>query len=267
MNALTFDVEEWFHVSSLKKECEGKWDALESRVAGQTRKVLGILDEYDVEATFFVLGCVAEKNPELVREVAEKGHEVGSHGFSHKPVCEQTPAEFEEDLAKSLDAIESACGVRPISFRAPNFSITRDCLWALDVLEKNGITIDSSIYPSRIVHAKNVDAPQGPYTLPNGLKEFPGPTTKILGARIPYGGGVFFRMQPYWFTKHAIEKTNENGEPAIIYIHPWELDPAHPKIACNMKARIIHYALLQQTEEKFRQLIKDFEFKPLKEIF
>lgn len=266
MNALTFDVEEWFQVASLKRQCTGRWDKLESRVAEQTRKVLSILDEYETKATFFVLGWVAEKNPDLVKEICERGHEVGSHGFAHKLVYEQTPEEFQEDLVKSLDAIESACGLRPTSYRAPNYSVTNDALWALDILKKNGVKIDSSIYPSRLVHANPVDAPQEPYMLENGLWELPGPTTNVLGVRIPYGGGIFLRVHPYFFTKHAINKSNKKGESMVVYIHPWELDPAHPKIKCRLKANFVHYYNLAKTGKILAKLLKDFEFKPVKDI-
>ena len=265
MNALTFDVEEWFQVNCLRRYAAGRWDGLESRAEDQTRKVLSILDEYNTKATFFVSGWVSEKKPNISSEIRERGHEIGSHGFKHTMVYEQTKKEFEEDVKQSINAIEKSCGLKPKVFRAPNFSVTRDCLWALDILKKNGFNCDSSIYPYRLVNTRNPDAPQHPYKTENGLWEFPGPTTNMLEIRIPYGGGVFLRTQPYFFTKKAIDRANKKGKPAIVYIHPWELDPHHPKIACSLKARIIHYARLSRTEKILRKLLTDYKFKPIKD--
>ncbi len=265
-NALSFDVEEWFHVRSLKRAVESSGRRYESRVCEQTRKVMSILDEFNVKATFFVLGQVAQEHPELVAEIRKRGHEVGSHGFSHRLLSEQTPEEFEADAAKSLAVMEDACGVKPSGFRAPNFSLTGNTLWAFGVLKKLGFSYDSSVYPTSLLHKKPVACPPQPYRTEEGLLEFPGSTTTIFGVRIPYGGGVFLRTQPYSFTRKSIQKANENGNPALIYIHPWELDPKHPKIPCSLKARAIHYANLSKTEGLLRRLLADFKFKPLNEM-
>jgi polysaccharide deacetylase family protein (PEP-CTERM system associated) len=265
-NALTFDVEEWFHANSLRRTVESCNQHFESRVRQQTERVLSILDEFNVKATFFVLGQVAQEHPKVVAEITERGHEVGSHGFNHRLLNEQTPDEFEADASKSLAVIEGACKVKPLGFRAPNFSMTGDTLWAFPIIKKLGFYYDSSVYPTHLLHKNPVTCPQQPYRTEEGLLEFPGSTTTILGLRIPYGGGVFLRTQPYSFTKKSIQRANENGNPALIYVHPWELDITHPRIPCSIKAKVIHYARLSKTEDILRRLLTDFEFKPLKEI-
>ncbi|MFH1835416.1 MAG: polysaccharide deacetylase family protein [Methanobacteriota archaeon] len=266
MNALTFDVEEWFQVNCLRNVASDREDELESRVVEQTRKVLSILDEYDAKATFFLLGKVCEEHPELAIQIIEGGHEVASHGFGHQKVYEMTENEFTLDIDASIKSIESACGVKPIGYRAPNFSVTNDCNWIFDVLKEKGFSYDSSIYPSRIV---NLNAPSKPTSLTkmsNGLWEVPGSTKSILGFRVPYGGGVFLRNKPYYLTKRLIKKENKKNQMTVTYMHPWELDPHHPKIPCSLKARVIHYSGLNHGEKILRNLLKDFEFKPIKEI-
>jgi len=266
VNALTFDVEEWFQVNSLRNVVSDREDELESRVVNQTRKVLSILDEYETKATFFVLGKVCEKHPELASEIFEGGHEVGSHGFGHQKVYEMTENEFTLDVDASVKSIESACGVKPIGYRAPNFSVTDDCNWVFDVLKEKGFSYDSSIYPSRIVNPNAPSKPTSLTKMSNGLWEAPGSTKSFLGFRVPYGGGLFLRNEPYSLTKSIMKKENKKGRMTVIYMHPWELDSDHPKIPCSRKARLIHYWGLNRSEKILRNLLKDFEFKPLKEI-
>ena len=265
-NALTFDVEEWFHVNSLQSVDECRRGAFESLVVPQTEKVLSILKEKNVGATFFVLGCIAEKHPGLVKKISDQGHEVASHGYGHKLVCDMELDEFAEDLVRSLDAIEKACGFRPVGYRAPNYSVTKDCLWALDVLKENGLSYDSSVYPNRIIHKDPITSPDKPYVLENGLHEFPGPTTSLFGMQIPFGGGVFFRNLPYWFTKKSVKTANKKGIPVTLYLHPWELDPNHPRIKCGLKPSLIHYCGLEKTEGKLSRLFEDFSFKPVSHL-
>lgn len=267
VNALSFDVEEWFQVHCLKDVVDRKdWGRLKSTVADETRRLLDILDEHDTKATFFVLGWVAQNHPEILKEMHDRGHELASHGFSHKLLSQQSEAVFRKELSSSVEEIKKACGAEVLGFRAPNFSLTRDCLWALDVLKKQGLKYDSSVYPSRVVQKEPLNAPSRPYEIAEGLMEFPGSTYQTPLLNIPFGGGAFMRLEPYFLTRRLIKNVNKNGNPAMVYMHPWELNPEHPKIACSLKAAIVHYLGLTRSEKILVKLLGEFEFAPVREV-
>jgi len=278
-NALSIDVEEYFHAHAYEDVVErAEWGGLPGRVRANTRRLLALLAEHGTRATFFVLGWVAERHPELVREIAAAGHEVGSHGYAHQLLYRQTPAEFAHDLARSLAAIRHALGTDVVlGYRAPGFSLTDDSLWALDVLRAHGVRYDSSLQPvgagraSRLRGRKRSGvsgAGRFAARLAGGLWEFPASTLRLLGRNWPVAGGGWFRLLPLWATRAAIARINAEGQPAIVYLHPWEIDPEEPPVPrAPALARVRHRLNLDRTEARLRGLLACGEFGPLREVF
>lgn len=266
VNALTIDFEDWYQGIEIPPE---SWPGFEDRMLGSGRKVLELLADAGVRATFFVLGLVAEKHPELVREIARAGHEVATHGWSHTFVYRLTPEAFREELRRSIGLLESLSGARVMGHRAPYFSITRDSLWALDILAEEGIRYDSSVFPVLNYRYGIEDAPRWPYRLnPGGrvLEEFPISTLRVLGRNLPIAGGAYFRIFPYLVTWAAFRHINRSGRAGVFYLHPWELDPEHPRIPLPRRVAATHYANLRATEPRLRRLLRDFRFAPMKEV-
>ena len=266
-NALSFDLEDYYHVSAFESVNKDKWSSYESRVVQSTQKVFNVLDEVGCKATFFTLGWVAENYPELIREIAERGHEVACHSDKHRRVFEITPAEFREDTRIAKDRLEQSCGAKVIGYRAPSFSITNASLWAFEVLAELGFAYDSSIFP---VDHPNYGMPHGPRapfrieTNRGPIVEFPMPTLELAGARSPFGGGAYFRLLPYWYTRWGMRFLNKHeGRPACVYVHPWEIDADQPRMKGSLSARMRHYVGLAGMENKLRRLVHDFEFVPL----
>ena len=265
LNAMTVDVEDYFHVSAFADQVSPHdWPAHESRVVANTDRLLTLFDETKVRATFFVLGWVAERFPALVSRIAAAGHELASHSYDHGLVYDKTPAAFREDLRRARAAIECAAGVRVTGFRAPSFSVTDRSLWALDVLVSEGYTFDASIYPIRHDrygipswprHVRRVEREQG------SLWVVPASTVRHFGMNVPTAGGGYFRILPYEWTSYGIRRLNEQErQPAIFYIHPWEIDPAQPRIRAGALSTVRHYSNLAQTEARLKRLLKDFQF-------
>ncbi len=267
LNALTVDVEDYFHGNDFNVDF-ALWDVHEDRVVDSTHRVLEILDRYATRATFFLLGHVAEKHPELARRIHEAGHEVGTHGYRHRLVYTQSPSEFRLDLGRSIDAIAGATGCAVKAHRAPSWSITKKSLWALDILEEQGIAYDSSIFPVLTPLFGIRGAPCLPYRPRLGrvysIAEFPPSVMEALGgaARIPFSGGFFLRSLPYGFIRKAIDRLNAAGHPAMVYVHPWELDVSQPRLRGPATARFVHYHNVQTTERKLRMLLDEFYFGP-----
>ena len=270
-NALTIDLEDYYHVSAFRDQISaGQWDSHQSRVERNTELLLDLLDEAGCKGTFFTLGWVAEQYPQLVRRVAERGHEIGSHSLRHRIVYEMTPEEFRDDTLQAKKLLEDCSGSPVRGYRAPSFSITRDSFWALDILAELGFTYDSSIFP---VKHPNYGVPEGvrsPYRIqtPSGLIiEFPMTTLEFGGHRSPFGGGAYLRFLPYWYTCWGIRLLNAREcRPACVYLHPWELDPEQPRMNGSLTSRMRHYMGLRGTPRKFRNLIRDFEFSPMGEL-
>jgi polysaccharide deacetylase family protein (PEP-CTERM system associated) len=267
LNVLSIDCEDWFHGLEIGME---NWHKFENRIEKNTLKLLDLLQETGTKATFFILGYVAEKFPQLVVEVARKGHEIGSHGYSHQFVYKQSPNGFRQEMSRSLESLEKLSGQKILSYRAPFFSITQSSLWALEILADLGILFDSSIFPVINYRYGIPQAPRFPYwtMTKNGSKilEFPISTLRILGKNIPIAGGAYFRIFPYQFTKAGIKSLNRKNKPVIFYLHPWEIDPEHPKIKLPRRISLTHYYNLSQTETKFKKLLRDFRFIPLKKV-
>jgi polysaccharide deacetylase family protein (PEP-CTERM system associated) len=263
VNALTVDLEDWYHGVELPAS---RWLEFEDRVVPAANRLLELLNDLGCRATFFVLGDVASRHPELVREIRRLGHEVGTHGCSHAFVYDQQPDQFRADIRRSL-ALLAGCGCdRVLGHRAPFFSVTGRSLWALEVLAELGIRYDSSIFPVSNYRYGMRDAEQWPHRVEvrdGSLIEFPLSTWRIGGRNVPVAG---FRLLPYWVTCHGIAAINRAGRPAVFYLHPWELDPLHPRIPLPRRIALTHYANLNATERRLRRLPEDFRFAPMREV-
>ena len=271
VNAMTVDVEDYFHVSVFEGVVpRDAWDRQPSRVEASMGRLLDLLAAHHVKATCFVLGWVAERCPRLVARIAAEGHEIASHGYWHRLVYDQTPDAFRADLRQARDVIEQAAGVAVRGYRAPSFSITRQSLWALDILAQEGYAYDASIFPIRHDRYGIPDGPRGVCRLPAGstsIVEAPGSTVRLAGANVPIAGGGYFRLLPYAWTRRGIARRNRvEGQPAIFYLHPWEIDPGQPRLAASALGRFRHYRNLDQTERRLRRLLADFTFAPLADV-
>ena len=272
LNALTIDVEDYFHVTAFEQVIERqKWECMETRIERNCEKLLLILDEYKVKATFFVLGWVAERYPVLIRTIFNEGHEIASHGFYHKMITRQSQASFIRDIVAAKNVLEDITGNKVNGYRAPTFSIINSSLWALNILCEHGFTYDSSIFPIKHDRYGIPDANRFPHIITvNGtgsIKEFPPSTIKLFGWNVPIAGGAYLRFLPAEFIAWGIHQINKaEKQPAIIYLHPWELDPDQPRIAINGLSRLRHYFNLSATERKLRYLIKRCNFTTLNKI-
>ncbi len=267
-NALTIDLEDYYHVSAFADAMTSeRWDLQPSRVERNTELLLDLLDQAGCKATFFTLGWVAEQHPHVVRLVAARGHEVACHSLRHRIVYGMTPEEFREDTRRAKELLEDCSGAPVLGYRAPSFSITRDSLWALDILCELGFSFDSSIFPVRHPNYGMPDAPRSPYRIqtPSGqIVEFPMSTLELAGLRCPFGGGAYFRLLPYWYTRWGMRFLNSReNRPVCVYLHPWELDPEQPRMNGRLTSRVRHYLGLRSTPAKFRKLLREFEFCPL----
>ena len=265
-NALTIDFEDWYQGLEIPYT---QWDGFEDRIAIVGRKLLQILDEVGTKATFFVLGFVAEKHPEVIKAIEKAGHEIGTHGFSHTLIYKQSPQVFRQEMERAVGFLEDLTGKKVIGHRAPFFSITKDSLWALDILGELGILFDSSIFPVLNYRYGIADAPRFPYDIKRAhftLKEFPISTLQLPKVTLPISGGAYFRIYPYQITKQALRVVNRSGKPFTFYLHPWELDADHPHIDLPRRIALTHYFNLGKTETRFRKLLRDFKFEPMKEV-
>lgn len=291
INALTIDVEDYFQIYAFSKSVRFKdWPLYECRVERNTNKILNILAEWGVRGTFFILGWVAEKYPQLVREIAEQGHEIASHGYSHELVRNQTPEEFRLDVAKTKEILENVTGREILGYRASTYSITKETSWALRILAEEGYRYDSSIFP--VLHDVYgfPEAPRFPFrvnfndmqkyskslSLLKGREwdeghdfwEFPVSTVRFLGRNIPVSGGGYFRLFPYWFIKKSLSSINETEKrPFVFYLHPWEFDPEQPRVkGVPLKSKFRTYLNLQKVECRFGKLLHDFKFDTMAEL-
>ena len=265
-NALTIDVEDYFHVAALAPSIHrDSWDSRESRVVRNTRRLLDIFGQFDIRATFFVLGWVAERYPQLVKDIAASGHEIACHGYSHSLVYEQTPEIFHEETRRSKNLLEEITGSAVIGYRAASYSIVRETLWALDILVELGFTYDSSIFPVRHDRYGIPDAARIPHRLvtPNrkDIVEWPLSTANVFGYRLPVAGGGYFRLLPYWLTHWGLASINRNEQrPFIFYLHPWEIDPEQPRVSAGWLSRFRHYTNLEKCEQRLQRLLGEFRF-------
>jgi polysaccharide deacetylase family protein (PEP-CTERM system associated) len=271
VNAMTVDVEDYFHVSAFDGVVRrDRWDAYERRVTANTMRLLAAFDQAGVRATFFVLGWVAEREPSLVRAIVAEGHELASHGYAHRLIYEQERAAFREDVRHAKAVLEQIGGVAVRGYRAPSFSITPRSRWALEILIEEGYAYDASIFPIRHDRYGMPGAPRHPYVERAGgrsIAEAPATTVAFGPMTLPAAGGGYFRLFPYAFTRWAIRRVNEQDQvPAIFYLHPWEVDPSQPRINAGRISRFRHYTNIRRTEPRLRRLLNDFAFAPLGEV-
>ena len=265
-NALTVDVEDYFHVAALAPSVHrDSWISRESRVVGNTQKLLAIFEEFDVRGTFFVLGWVAERYPQLVRDIAAHGHEIACHGYSHRLVYEQSPQEFYQETHRAKNLLQEITGSAVLGYRAASYSIVRESLWALDILVELGFVYDSSIFPVRHDRYGIHDAERAPHRMatPTGkyIVEWPLATARILGFRLPVAGGGYFRLFPYGLSRWGLASINRRElRPFVFYLHPWEIDPAQPRVSASWLSRFRHYTNLGKCEERLRRLLAEFRF-------
>ena len=265
INGLSVDVEDWFQVGAFEGVIDrDSWDGLSGRVERNCDAILEMFGEADVKATFFTLGWVAQRQPALLRRIADAGHELASHGWDHARVHTMDRASFAADLDKSRKAIEDAAGVEVTGYRAPSFSIDQRTPWAYMALAEQGFTYSSSVAPISHDHYGWREAPRFAFRpLPwSDLLEIPVTTAEFAGRRLAAGGGGFFRVLPYAFSRWAIRQVNNrDGRPAVFYFHPWEIDPQQPRVtAASMRSKLRHYTNLDVMAEKLKQLVMEFEW-------
>ncbi|MFQ5854511.1 MAG: DUF3473 domain-containing protein [Anaerolineae bacterium] len=265
VNGLTVDLEDWYQGLTSTNRQFDRWPEFEDRVAPATERVLTLLREFGVQATFFVLGYVARMHPDLVERIAAEGHEIGLHGHSHRRVDRLTPTGFREELQRGLETLVPITDQLPTGHRAPYFSISRQSLWAFDVLVEFGFHYDASLFPTRNMLYGFPGAPRWPVRLvPSGLVEFPASIIRVGPVTVPIAGGFYLRAAPAKWIVWSIRRLNRQGYPAILYLHPWELDPDHPRPACvTVRERITHYTGLAAAQHKWRYVLERFRFAPL----
>jgi polysaccharide deacetylase family protein (PEP-CTERM system associated) len=263
---MSVDVEDYFMVEAFSGSVRmNSWDSWPSRVANNTRKILELFDRYEVKGTFFMVGWVAQKFPALVQDIQRRGHELACHSYWHRTVYSLTPDEFRQDTRDAVHAIEDAAGVKVLGYRAPSWSITKSCLWALDILAEEGFTYDSSIYPIRHDLYGVPGAQRFPYAMVcksgKRLLEFPPTTVRLFGQNLPGAGGGYLRIFPMSYTNWVFRKfEREYGERIVVYVHPWELDPEQPRISKSLKSTLRHYTGLHTTAHKLEELLSKYVF-------
>ena len=262
-HALTIDVEEFFQVHALSGVVTmDTWETYPSSVTESTGLIMDLLAGDDIKATFFCLGWVAERHPDLIRRIHRAGHEIASHGYAHKVIYDQEPDVFKADAAKAKAILEDITGEAVLGYRAPTYSITKQTLWALDILEELGYRYDSSIFPIRHDNYGIPDAPRFPHRLgPRRMVEFPISTVRIGPVNLPIAGGGYFRLLPYPVTRQGLKTIAGHGHPFIFYVHPWEFNPAIPRVASlPALSRFRTYVGLTKTHARFQRLVTDFPF-------
>ena len=269
VNGMTIDVEDYFQVSAFEGVVSRhEWPHLESRVSANTERLLRLFEAHRVTATFFVLGCVAERFPAIVTDILSLGHEIASHGYDHQLVYHQTPLAFRQDVRRAKAVLEGLTGSPVDGYRAPSYSITSRTPWAFDVLIEEGHRYDASVFPIRHDRYGMPDAPRHPHVVsrPAGsLVEVPGSTVRLGPVNLPVAGGGYFRLLPYWWTRWGIRRLNLVERcPAIFYLHPWEIDPGQPRLPADRLGRFRHYRNLDRTEDRLVRLLADFRFDTLR---
>ncbi|MBU0603286.1 MAG: DUF3473 domain-containing protein [Gammaproteobacteria bacterium] len=269
-NAFTVDVEDYFQVSALAPYiARSDWDGIECRVERNVDRILALLDDSGNRATFFTLGWIAQRHPEMVRRIAAAGHEVASHGSAHLRATDQSPDEFLDDITRAKTVLEDIVGTEVRGYRAPSFSIGHTNPWALDCVAQAGYRYSSSIYPVKHDHYGMPDAPRFPFASRDGLMEVPVTTVRMGSRNLPAGGGGYFRLLPYAASRWLLRQVNErDGRPAMFYCHPWEIDAAQPRVpGVDAKSRFRHYVNLDRTEGRLARLMRDFRWGRMDEVF
>ena len=264
--ALSFDIEDWFTVRNMRELIrEDQWDQLDYRVHIGVDYLLEQCEKHKIKATFFILGWIAERSPDLIKKIHHQGHEIASHGYSHTPIDLLTPESFEEDLQKSLEILERITGEKILGYRAPSFSITKKTSWAIDILKKYGLKYDSSVFITQHPDYGISDFPKEITELGEDFVEIPMQKSSVYGVQLPVCGGGYFRMFPYHFIKKGLISSQKKG-PTVLYFHPWEFDPKHPRMPLSALKKFRHYIGLNGNRKKFERLLSDFKFCPMKDL-
>lgn len=266
----TVDVEDYFQVSAFSSIIStDDWDHYECRVEANTRRVLEIAAKQSTTGTFFILGWVAERYPDLVKEIQNAGHEIGCHSHWHQLVYDLGPERFQFDLRESKDVLQQITGTPVTLYRSPSFSITEKSLWALDILVEEGFTIDSSIYPIRHDRYGIPDSPTSPYqiqTAAGSITQVPGMVCKVGTTNIPVGGGGYLRLLPWAITQKLLKRVRAEDRPLNVYIHPWEFDPDQPRIKASWKSKFRHYQNLKTTATKISRMLQTFQLTTMTDV-
>jgi len=271
MHALSVDLEEYFQVTNFEAVISPQqWDRIPSRVEYATHRLLDLFEAAGARATFFALGWVAERHPKLLQEIAQRDHEIACHGYGHRMLGDLGPKEFRADLRRARAAIEDASGVRPVGYRAPSFSITRDTAWALAVLAEEGFEYDSSIFPVRHPRYGIPDFERGIVRLELGeersILEYPPTTLRVGPWNLPVAGGAYLRLLPGAVFRFGFRRATRAGRPGLLYVHPWEIDPGQPRVRARWPGRAIHYCNLDRTEARLVRLLRAGGFAPLADV-
>jgi polysaccharide deacetylase family protein (PEP-CTERM system associated) len=267
-NALSVDLEDWYHICGVESCSDrSKWDAYESRVVGDTGTILRLLQAYNVRATFFVLGYIAMKEPDLIKIIHDQGHEIATHGFYHRRVFEMTREEFAQDIDQSISVISAITKERVLGFRAPEWSVRKSTPWVFKILRKAGILYDSSMVALTGMGSR--DFPRYPIKIDTGegeIWEFPLSTIRLFHEHVPFSGGLPLRLTPYFYAASTIAKMNKAGIPAIVYMHPWEFGKDRPYIELPPSRRFMHYFNIESTPGKIEGLLRRFKFAPVLDV-
>ena len=271
INAMTVDVEDYYHVSAFADVIDRQhWSGKQSRVVANTTKLLDLFEQKNTRATFFILGWVAEREPSLIREIAACGHEIACHGYSHQLVYRQNPQEFRQETEKSKSILEDIVQTSVTGYRAASYSITNESWWALDILCELGFRYDSSVFPVRHDRYGVPDACETPHLLEtekgNSLVEFPLTVARFFKLRIPVAGGGYFRILPYALTRAGLKQANDQGQPFVFYLHPWEVDPEQPRVNASLLSRFRHYRNLDKTAPRLSRLLDTFRFDTMQSV-
>lgn len=270
IHGISFDIEEHFQVAAFDSVARRRhWETQESRVERNTQVILDVLDQRGIKATMFVLGWVAERNKPLVKRIVDAGHELASHGYGHELITAQHPNTFREDVSCAKKILEDIGGKPVLGYRAPTFSITKETEWALPILVEEGYRYDSSIVPivhdyygipgaRATIHTLNTDS--------GTIIEVPPSTCKLAGFTLPIAGGGYFRLFPYPILKKLLRRVENQGQPLIMYLHPWELDPGQPRMRGSMLSQFRHYLNLDKVHGRLTQLLQDFSFGPIQAL-
>jgi polysaccharide deacetylase family protein (PEP-CTERM system associated) len=264
-NAISVDVEDYFQTEAMSSVApRSQWESFPARIEANTYALFDLFARHDVRATFFFLGWIAERFPQLVRKTQELGHEVGCHSYWHHPVFRMSAEEFRKDTYRAKDVIQDAIGAAVTGYRAPNFSINQSVPWAYPILEDLGFQYDSSIYPIRHDLYGNHRAPRGPHVAGGNLMELPVATWRVCSQNLPVGGGAYLRILPYALMKNGIRSINKNERtPAVLYLHPWEIDDSQPRLQASWKSRMRQYTGLAGMKQKLERLLQDFRLGPI----
>ncbi|AFQ46128.1 XrtA system polysaccharide deacetylase [Desulfosporosinus meridiei] len=270
-NILTIDLEEWFHANYHENIFDNQ-NSYEVRIVQNTKRLLSLFEEYNAKATFFVLGFVAEKHPQLIRDIAASGHEIASHGYGHQLIYEQTPDEFKADVSKAKILVEDIIGKSVKGYRAPSWSITPKSLWAWEILQELGFIYDASVFPIETYLYGLPSSPRFPHHPKHegrllSLLEVPSSTVRIFNQNIPFAGGFYFRVLPYLVISQCIKAVNREGQPVLVYLHPREIDPGQPRLKLSLKESLIHYYGIKSCEQKLIRTLKEYEFTSIEQYY